>query len=257
VDGLIREILLTNYGRGKPASRKGTAREIAAVSGRDYSRALRRSFDAPQVRELILAARRMVWPQLNRQIVTIGPPEQFMRRWAGVGVNFELVDCGDDEGASLLGFYVRKFPGLRRPLIGVNVSHPQAVIGATFDHEMGHHIAAEVFGPRKIADFLTYTEFVEHLDDPMELAADLLLTLAIYPNEAQARSAGSPGLNRLASERDETNAEQALAGALEYLGKKFRLNLDEGLSRERRLRHLAAIVHYMKLRSALLDEFDI
>ena len=56
---------------------------------------------------------------------------------------------------------------------------------------------------------------------------------------------------------EEQPAERAIAGMLDYLSKQFGLNLDAGLSRARRLRYLAAVIHHMKLRKALLDEFDL
>ena len=47
---------------------------------------------------------------------------------------------------------------------------------------MGHHLTGRLFDSHKDhAQLLTYTAYAEHLDDPEELAADILVSLGVFP----------------------------------------------------------------------------
>ena len=252
-EALIREILAETASRAEtPADRQSTSSKLENLVRRDYSRALRRAFDGREIGELIREARRIVWPKLNEEAVRIVPPDEFVRRWARVGVEFELASAPGD-GNLLLGFYLRKYPGLKRPLICVSTAHPDAVVGATFAHEMGHHVTAEIFGPEGRPNLLIYTEFEEHLDDPPELAADILVSLGVYPNRIARTLAGGSG-NKSRKPRD---GGMKVTEAVEYFARHYNLSLDAGLSEEKRLLYLAGIIYFTQLRKALLDEYDV
>ncbi|HKN15047.1 MAG TPA: hypothetical protein VJX68_17800, partial [Candidatus Binatus sp.] len=137
--------------------------------------------------EIVAEARRTVWPHLNEEFLRLISPNEFTRFWSGLGVQFRLARLTGPEGLALLGFYVREMGRSRLPLICVNTAHHPAAVGAAFSHEMGHHLIGMLFdSPKERAQFLTYTAYGEHLDDPEELAADILVSLGVFP-EATAR----------------------------------------------------------------------
>ena len=91
------------------------------------------------------------------------------------------------EGLGLLGFYVRKIGASQLPLICVNTAHHPAAVGAAFSHEMGHHVIGRLFDSRKKHVQFLADAFAEHLNEPEELAADMLVSLGVFPKESRER----------------------------------------------------------------------
>jgi hypothetical protein len=231
-----------------------TAAEIHALTGLDYGRSLRDCLNRQEVAEIVEVARKKVWPQLNRQSVELITPKEFARRWSGLGVDFRTADWTWPEGMAILGVYIRKAQGvLKRPVICINTAHHPLMVGAAFDHEMGHHLTAQIFDSRQQgAHFLTYTGYADHLSDPAELAADVMVSLAGYPQaearklfEAPARGGAGAAVS------------DPFAGAVEYIAKRYGLNFNANFGTEKKLQCLAALIHYTRLRQALLNEYGI
>src|SRR5208337_2090836 len=75
----------------------------------------------------------------------------------------------------------------------VNTAHHPAVVAGAFDHEMGHHLTSQIFASRKEPAHLSPGPcFADHLDDPMELAADMLVSIAICPQDTARKTFGDP-----------------------------------------------------------------
>ena len=200
-----------------------------------------------------------VWPHLNDESVRLVSPREFTRLWSGLGVQFRLAKLSGAEGLALLGFYVRKMGGSRLPLICVNTAHHPAAVGAAFSHEMGHHLTGQLFDSRKEhAQFLTYTAYGEHLDDPEELAADILVSLGVFPEADRAKD--FCGTRERGNPRDPPPKNfriQFLRGCSNTSKGRYGLSFGEQLPSTRKLQYLAALIHFAKLRRALLTEYDI
>ena len=259
VEALLSEILAAAEAAPAigPIRPEETAAEIRSLNGLDYAQALRRCLGRQEVGEVVKIARRKVWPQLNQQPVELISPQEFARRWSGLGVDFRTADWTWPEGLALVGVYLKKTKGvLKRPVICINTAHHPAMVGAAFDHEMGHHLTSQIFDSRdEPAHFLTYTGYAAHLDAPAELAADLLVSLGGFPQELarklfEPHEAGSPAKGREAG-------ASGFEKAVKYVASRYGLNFKAEFSIEKKLQCLAALVHYIKLRQALLDEYDI
>jgi hypothetical protein len=231
-------------------------REVEAIFRKNYNQALRRSLSRWEVKEIAREGRTRVWPGLNRHPVTLVSPKEFVRRWSAFGVDFKFASLPWKDGLALLGFYVNRLDHIRsRPLIFVNTAHPPAVVGVALDHEMGHHLTAELFGSRNATHLLSQTGFQEHLTEPAELAADVLVSLGIFPapiaRKLFVRMPPAPAAHRPGGLSD-----LALAKVLEYVGSRYSFRLMQVRGAKKRFHALAALVHYAKLRRALLDEYD-
>lgn len=240
-----------------PVSPEETGAEIRSLSRLDYAQALRQCLDRQEVGELVDIARRKVWPQLNRRPVELISPPEFARRWSGLGVDFRTADWTWPEGLALVGVYLRKSRGvLKRPVICINTAHHPLMVGAAFDHEMGHHLTAQIFDSRgEAAHFLSYTGYAAHLSEPAELAADVMVSLAGYP-QAQARALfDQRGKARGANDRELSGLP--FEKAVKYVAMRYGLDFRAQFSTEKKLQCLVALIHYTKLRQALLEEYGI
>lgn len=232
--------------------------EIRFLERHDYGLPLRRALGRAEVRAIVAEARRSVWPHLNEESVRLVSPKEFTRFWYGLGVQFKLAKLNGAEGLALLGFYVRKMGGSKLPLICVNTAHHPAAVGAAFSHEMGHHLIGRLFDSRKDhARFLTYTSYGEHLDDPEELAADVLVSLGVFPAPI-ARKMFMQSENGIPAKDPAGGISSAVsASILKYFELRYGLNFGEPLPSAKKLQYLAALIHFAKLRRALLTEYGI
>src|SRR5712691_5335785 len=167
----------------EPARLTAVKAEARDIVKQNYGAALRRCLSRAEVREIADEGKNRVWPGLNRQPVELVELDEFVRRWSGFGVDFKFASLPWKQGLSLLGFYVRRMNRApKRPLIFVNTAHHPALVGAALDHEMGHHLTTQIFGcGEEHTHLLSPTAFKEHLAEPAELAADVLVSLGIFP----------------------------------------------------------------------------
>jgi len=104
---------------------------------------VRRCLSRWEIGEILLAGRRIVWPELNNQPVRLVARRSLPSIWAPIGIDFKFASLSWSTGLSLLGFYATISEGLlRRPLIHVNIAHHPAIVGVALDHEMGHHLTS-------------------------------------------------------------------------------------------------------------------
>src|SRR5258708_6738302 len=196
-DVIASEIVKASRGRLASKASRSASMEIQSLERQDYGRPLRRSLGRSEVRQIMAEARNSVWPRLNAESVRLVSPTEFTRLWSRLGVQFKLASLRGAEGLALLGFYVREMGGSRLPLICVNTAHHPAAIGAAFTHEMGHHLIGRLFDSRKEhAQLLTNTAYGEHLLDPEELAADILVSLGVFPQAIARKIFLNPQLEK-------------------------------------------------------------
>jgi len=232
--------------------------EIRFLEQHDYGRPLRRALGRAEVRAIVAEARGTVWPHLNDESVRLVSPDEFTRFWSGLGVQFRLAKLRGAEGLALLGFYVRKMGGSKLPLICVNTAHHPAAVGAAFSHEMGHHLIGRLFDSRKDhARFLTYTSYGEHLDDPEELAADVLVSLGVFPAPIARKMFMQSEKGILPKDPAGEISSAVSDSVLKHFELRYGLNFDEPLPSAKKLQYLAALIHFAKLRRALLTEYGI
>jgi hypothetical protein len=251
---------LSNFGVPRGSGAAGSAllkAEIAEIAGKDYGQALRQCLSRWEVREIAGEGKTRVWPGLNQQPVTLVSPHEFVRRWSSFGVDFKFASLPKKGGLSLLGFYVEKIDQVRRrPMIFVNTAHHPAVVGVALDHEMGHHLTTQIFGASERVHLLSQTGFDEHLSEPSELAADTLVSLGMLPAPVARKIFRNPKRTQGHSRSDEVS-EPAYAELLEYIANRYGFRLEQIRGSKQRFQALAGLVHYTKLRRALLDEYDI
>jgi hypothetical protein len=222
--------------------------EIRSLEHEDYGQRLRRLFARTEVREIVAEARSTVWPHLNDEPVRLVSPGEFTRLWSGLGVQFRTAKLNGAEGLAILGFYVRKMGRSRLPLICVNTAHHPAAIGAAFSHEMGHHLMGQLFGSHKEhAQLMAYATYREHLDDPEELAADILVSLGVLPKATARKIFMKPERQSLPN--------SVSRAVLEYMENRYGLRFDERGAKKPS--YIAGLIHFVKLRRALLAEYDI
>jgi hypothetical protein len=185
-------------------------------------------------------------------------PQEHTRLWSGLGVQFQLAKLNGDDGLEMMGFYVRKMGGSRLPLICVNTAHHRAAIGCAFSHEMGHHLVGRLFNSRpEHNQLLASTAYGEHLGDPEELAADLLVSLGVFP-ETVARQIFLGSEQKKSPPHVGGELPNSVSTAvLKYMKNRFGLKFGGAAASAKELQYLAGMIHFAKLRQALLLEYDI
>lgn len=229
-----------------------TARHLS----HEYGARLRACLSRAEVKEIIREGRRKAWPHLNEEPVRLGSIEEFAQRASALGAEFRIARMSWASGLSLFGFYLGGDSALkRRPLICLNGAHHPAVVGTAFIHEVGHHVTAELFSARdKTAQLSRPTGYEAHLSDPRELAADLLVSIGVYPRELAARLFDAEPDGKIAASAEQRVEFPAAAGTV--VGTALRYGLDlESLPVQKRLQYEAGLVYFTKLRQALLDEY--
>jgi hypothetical protein len=236
-----------------------TPDEIARLWNREYGQALRACLSRAEVREVVSVARRKAWPHLNDGAARIGSMREFAERASALGADLRIAKMPWPSGLAVLGFYLGGDSGLdnSRPLICLNGAHHPAAIATAFLHEVGHHVTAKLFSNRDESVQLSrQTGYEAHLVDPRELAADILVSLGMYPRNMAAQ------LFELGSRRKATvSAEQHIesspaAKAVAATARRYGLNLGS-LSIQKMLQYQAGLVHFTRLRQALLDEYGL
>lgn len=259
IDGLAGEVLVVaDQTRARRVPAFPTARdEITRLERREYGHSLRNCFARSEVREIVREARAKAWPRLNQEAVRLGSMREFADRASSLGADFRIAKMSWPSGLALFGFYLSRGPGLqKRPLICVNAAHHRAAVGTAFAHEVGHHVTASLFGMRMQPPLPSlYTGYESHLDDPLELAADITVSLGMYPRDIALEL-----FHEIEPETLET-AQRRLksatrAAALDYVRRQYGLDL-ASLSTQKKAQYQAGLIHFTKLREALLHQFSI
>jgi len=261
VEALVSQLLTGDSGGpGRKALRawRRPKNDLSRLLRRDYVRDLRRSVG---YRELCLLVEKAteVWPRLNRESMGVAPRERMARLAASMHLHFMATPYRGPEGLALRGFYVDRSDELiNRPLIYVNTAHHPVAVSATFCHEVGHHIASDVLdsGRGDPVHLFVDANYASHLDDPSELAADVIVALAAYPEPLARKIFGSDGIfGRIVAQARELS-EESFEQVRERIQGHFKVNFVEMKSAEQKLRYVTGMIHFAKLRWALLGEYD-
>jgi hypothetical protein len=232
-------------------------RDLEKLLKRDYNLALRKSVGRAEVLKLTAAASKL-WPGLNREKLPVPTRADFAAISKRLSLNLSIRKCRERDGMALRGFYVHSIEEIAQArhtggLIYLNTAHHPAAVGATFCHEIGHHLALDVL--RRADDrpvhYFFDAAYSSHLDDPVELTADVLVSIAAYPKSAARKMFSS-----------EVAAIQEVSGRnlvrlLEYLKSGWGIDFQGPRQPGHHLIYLAGMVHYAKLRRALLTEYQI
>lgn len=251
LDRSIREMLgkSTRLRALSPSAMTSARHEIEKISQTDYCRPLRETFVGAEIRELIREARRFVWPNLNEEPLKIASPREFIERYGDLGVQVKFAKPSARELEGVLGFYVRKTPRLKRPLIWVNVAKHRAVMSAAFAHEMGHHLSTRIFGQAVNEVHFLYTRYADHLWQAEEITADLFVSLGCLPR---------PVIGELLHQPQSTTAGiNHRTNPVDYFRDQYQIRFDGSVNFADAVQCLAGMLHYTKLRHAILTEFDI
>ncbi len=95
-------------------------------------------------------------------------------------------------------------------------------------------------------------DFEEHLGDPRELAADILVTLVCYSRSAAKQLFGS-----LLQKGSAENVHAVVSAAKTHMNAVWGFNFDNRIPAARNLHYLEAMIHFAQLRLALLAAYDI
>ena len=255
LDVLVEEILAKCPSRKADRSRVSES-EVRRLAEHDYSASVREHLSESFINALICEAR-AVWPAINKQPVRHSEPENFKRQVARLGVDLYARPYGGPQGMALRGFYVdNEATGLRRPLIYLNTAHEPAAVSATYCHEVGHFLTTKITkNCDSRVNFFFSSAYSSHLNDRSELTADAMASLAAYPYPL-AREIFSKPRWELPAKRDKLT-DAALGKAFAHVrgltGFEFKASLPAGQN----LSYLAGLIHYAKLRSAILAAYNL
>jgi hypothetical protein len=226
--------------------------DIRRLSQRDYATNLRRRLSFDQINELVERATD-VWPHFNQKV--LGPPSKEFFSRAADALHLHL-KAKRYTSLALYGFYVdRSETALAKPLIFVNSAHHNLAIGTTFCHEVGHHFCTEIAKPKPSGvRFYFDAAYNEHLHDVGELSADVIVSLGGYPKAAARaifKRRGKAIAHRGSLDRD------VICDIREHLEASYGFAFSIALPPVQNLQYLAGMIHYAKLRAALLEEYDV
>lgn len=259
VEKLISQILAETMRREsvKIDSWRRPANDIHRLVGHDYVRSLRRNLPYRELRRLITAYAEVL-PELNREAIGKMSTRRLARRASDLDLNFKAAPYKEKDGLALRGFYVTRAQGmLKRPLVYVNTAHHPLAVSATFCHEIGHHVVAEVIGCDDApVHFFFDADYASHLEDPSELAADVMVSFAGYPEPIARRIFAAPWKWGLVA-RAKNLTDAALEDVRGHIRKVYGFDLMARIPPHQRLNYLSGMIHYAKLRWALLAEYDV
>jgi len=260
VEALVSELLRGasgRRGRSALAAWRKPEEDLKRLFARNYVRDLRRLLGYRELLALIAKASE-IWPRLNRESVNIPQPARMAEMAAVMHLHFKAAPYRGPEGLALRGFYVDHGQNLlKRPLVYVNTAHHPVAVVTTFCHEIGHHMASDIFrGAGELVHLFVDADYAAHLDDSTELAADVIVALAAYPEPLARKIFGcQTPLSGLVAQAGALGDEQ-LEQVRERVEGHFGVNFKSMKSAPQKLRYLAGMIHFAKLRWALLEEFD-
>jgi len=237
---------------------KRPTRDLRRLLKHDYVHSLRRSLSYAQVRKLVRAFQE-IFPSFNACSLSMMSDGDFQELTGRLGVHCKAAPYVEDNGMALRGFYVANSSGLLKyPLIFVNTAHHRLAAMTTFVHELGHHVACQRLrlDPEPVHFFFD-AAYADHLGEPAELAADVMVSLAGYPQDT-AREIFASDWNWGLVARAENLPEAAFKEVRRHLKRAYGFDLPlEQMSDSQRLHYLTGMIHYAKLRWALLAEYDL
>ena len=251
LDSLIREIVGSAGRSSKKLAVSRIEKQFHSSSRQDYALQLRALFDRRQMREL-LADFRNALPALNAEVFRIQEPRELARVAAQLGARFQAGRFEGEAGKSLRGFYIDD-PGISSgPLICVNtVNHPVAVASA-FWHELGHHLTSRAFDVSHPVQLSFSSSYEDHLSNPLEIAADTVSALAVYPKPAAQHLFG-----QFVKTGKVPDIDDLVSRARKHIRSVARFDFQQSIPATENLHYLAGMMHFVRLRWVLLSEYEI
>jgi hypothetical protein len=236
---------------------KRPGEDIRRLVAHDYVRSLRKGLGYRQVKTL-LKAFQDIFPGFNIESLRMMSEQRFAEIAADMRFHLRATPYDGEEGLALRGFYVTSAEGtLKRPLVYINTAHHPLAAATTFVHELGHHVSAKLLALDEVpVHFFFDADYAAHLEEPGELAADVAVSLAGYP-EAKARQIFAKPWDWGLVARAKNLTEENLSDVRVHLKRVYGFDLMEHLPADRRLHYLTGMIHYAKLRWAVLAEYDL
>lgn len=231
----LKKVLSTDYSTNADLPEKNLLKELTRVVESDIK---------PTMRE---------WYQSGKK--PWEAPELFpvlTKLFGGRELELRAEPYLEGAGLALRGFFCRANVGAKSKfVIFLNTAHHPGAVVATFGHEIGHYIYGSLVGERApMAAFLEGT-FSNHLHETDELFADSLVAFSCYPQEV-IKEIG-PLKNIKPGKSEELFGRIRRAYGL--VGSQYELNLEDSkMGNVWRIRYLTSMVHFFKLRCALLDK---
>jgi hypothetical protein len=152
-------------------------------------------------------------------------------------------------GLALRGFFCRANVGNRdKFVIFLNTAHHPGAVSATLGHELGHYIYGSLVGEKHAMTAFMEGELSAHIDEPDELFADSLVALTAYTPELM----GLIGIVNRVRPGTADELFNRIKLAYELIGGRFNLDLGhDNVAPAWRVRYLASMTHFFKLRCAL------
>jgi len=158
-------------------------------------------------------------------------------------------------GLSLRGFFCRTALGDKAKfVIFLNTAHHPGAVAATFGHELGHYIYGALV--HETASMTAFMEgaFANHLLAEHELFADSLVALSAYSRD-QIKTIGR--LDQVEPGKSDTFFKR-IQKVNEAIGRGYNLDLArERLTPPWRVCYLTSMIHFFKLRCALMETTDL
>lgn len=239
------------------AAWKKPGEDIKRLVRHDYVRSLRRKMDYYQVCKLVREFDR-IFPGFNSRPIDMMSIDRFARMASEMQFHFKATPYTEEDGLALRGFYVTRESGiLKHPLIYLNTAHHPLAVSTTFCHELGHHVSSELFGlTHEPVHFFFDADYAAHLEEPAELAADVMVSFAGYPGPTARKIFEQPWDWGLVA-RAKNLTEAALDEVRRHLKRVYGFDLMGRIPSSQRLHYLSGMIHYAKLRWALLAEYDL
>jgi hypothetical protein len=250
---VVTEILEVAPKSSRPAASDKLHHTFDTILRRDYERGLDTHFSKREMRAIFMA---LEWalPGLNREQFRPKPVHDLEKLASSFGADFRADAFAGPDGMGLLGFYARE---RRRPLICVNIAHHPAAVAAAFWHEVGHHLTSRIFEmSRQPVELSFSSDFDAHLDDPMELVADMLVTLGAYPKSVARRMSGGNAHPR-AMTKGALLTDGAFSRTRTHLRTLTGFDFQTRIPPTENLQYLAGMIHFAKLRLALLAHYGL
>ncbi len=194
-------------------------------------------------------------PELNQRLFGETDLARLTETAASFGAVLQLGTFEGREGRTLRGFYVNDGGGrlLKKPVICVNTVHHRVLVAAAFWHEMGHHLTHDIFGGHgERLNMSSADNYLNHLSDPEELVADIVLALGGYPKTVAERLFNG-------SQKRDADADilQLVPRAKRHLCSGLGFDFEAQVGAAENLQVVAGMIHTAKLRAALLSEYGI
>ena len=155
-------------------------------------------------------------------------------------------------GLSLRGFFCRaNLNDKPKFVIFLNTAHIPAAVAATLGHELGHYLYGSLVGEDGPMTAFMEGTFGAHLNEEHELFADALVALAAYSTD-QIKQITSIG--KIDAGKPE-NILKRVHKVSEMIGPLWKVEFkqDRISSTTWRVGYLTSMIHFYKLRCALLD----